>query len=327
METEEINQLVREGEELGFDYYWMPDQTFFKDPFVILTRLVDITSYIKLGIAVTNPYTRHPVQVARAIGTLNHISRGRVSLGLGAGNRKQLLEPLGMRQSKPAIACQEATQIIRKLVTGETVTFQGEFFSVTGVRLEFPVESAPPVLMAGRGPMTLQKAGEVADGVIIGGLVAKVGLQYAFRNIRNGLSTSTQPNKDFYKVSWVTAQLTEDPEQAMKEAKPIIGHIIGGAPSQVLNALKIDQGRQERLKAAYAQGGPQAAADYVTDTEVDMFSIIGHAEKFIKKIKLLSEFGIDQISLLLGPRSLTDTLKFLESFSDQVMAKINWTQL
>ena len=91
MRARDASETARLVEELGYDDLWIPDQSFHHDPFILLTRCAGATSSIRLGVAVTNPLTRHPVQIARASATLAELSGGRFVLGLGAGNRSRVL--------------------------------------------------------------------------------------------------------------------------------------------------------------------------------------------------------------------------------------------
>ena len=75
-------QLAQLGEALGFNFFWLPDQTFFPDPYIILGLIAQATKQIQIGLAVTNPHTRHPAISARSIGTLSQIAPGRVHLGM-----------------------------------------------------------------------------------------------------------------------------------------------------------------------------------------------------------------------------------------------------
>ena len=92
-------ELVQLAEELGFDCAWIPDQTFYRDPYVVLAALARATSTIALGVGVTNPFTRHPAMTARAIASVEELAPGRVALGVGAGNVRELLAPLGLPSS------------------------------------------------------------------------------------------------------------------------------------------------------------------------------------------------------------------------------------
>src|SRR5688572_9463222 len=109
-------ELVQLGERLGYDYAFQPDQTYRQDPFVMLTACALATERIGLGLFVTNPYTRHPALMARAAGVLVEVANGRFVLGIGAANRKQVLEPLGYDTTRTAARIREAVIVIRTLL-------------------------------------------------------------------------------------------------------------------------------------------------------------------------------------------------------------------
>src|SRR5687767_15819548 len=96
MPARDVVALARQAEALGYDDLYLPDQTFHRDPFALLALCAEATERIRLGLAVTNPYTRHPVQIARAAATLAEMSEGRFVLGLGAGNKPRVLAGLGI---------------------------------------------------------------------------------------------------------------------------------------------------------------------------------------------------------------------------------------
>ena len=74
----------------GYDLAWVPDQGFMQDPFVALSYLTTRTEKIALGVGVTNPYQRHPVQIARAAAALADLRPGGFILGLGAGEKRRI---------------------------------------------------------------------------------------------------------------------------------------------------------------------------------------------------------------------------------------------
>lgn len=164
----------------------MPDQTFHRDVFAVLTACAAGTRKINLGIGVTNPFTRHPVLIARAAATVDEISGGRLTLGISAGNRRELLRPLGFEQERTALRCREAVVVIKALLRGDRVTHVSDTLTVREVALDFRARPEMPVYLAGRGPQVLKAAGEVADGVIVGALSSLAGLRYALGQITSG---------------------------------------------------------------------------------------------------------------------------------------------
>ncbi|MFQ5923078.1 MAG: LLM class flavin-dependent oxidoreductase [Anaerolineales bacterium] len=68
--AERLVNLAQFAESHAFEHIWYADEKFFRDPFVSLTFLLQQTSRIKVGIGVTDPYTRHPALIAMAMGTM-----------------------------------------------------------------------------------------------------------------------------------------------------------------------------------------------------------------------------------------------------------------
>ncbi len=316
-------ELVALAEDLGYDYAWIPDQTFYRDTYVMLTACAAKTKRIRLGVGVTNPYTRHPAIAARAIATVDEISGGRAVLGIGAGNNKELLAPLGIDQGRAAAKCKEMLLVVREMLSGQTVAFKGEEFTVDGVGMEFETRPDIPLYLAGRGPMILAAGGEVADGVIIGGLCSEKGLRYAFDLIKRGASQAGRDLAAMDTVSWVTVHLAEDRQSVLDNLRPVVGHIMGGAPETVLQTLGFEPGFIAELKKKYRAGGPKGVTSMITDDAIEAFTIVGDAVECAERIKNLEKWGMTQVSLLMPPGTTGDYALLLKKFAEQVMPKFS----
>jgi 5,10-methylenetetrahydromethanopterin reductase len=310
--------LVRVAEELGYDYAWIPDQTFYRDPYVVMAAMGLATERIQIGVGVTNPYTRHPAMAARAIATLDEVAPGRIHLGVGAGNRKELLNPLGLDSSYAAAKCREMVELVRALLSGETVDYRGEHYQAVEIPMDFQARPDIPLHIAGRGALVLQAAGEVADGVIIGGLCTPKGIGYALKQVNKGANKSGRDRTDMHVVSWVTIDVTEDRESALHDIRPVVAHIIGGAPLGVLQAIDLPMDTVETIKAIYVDEGIDQAAKHVTEECIDAFTIIGDAQTCIERIRSLSEAGVTQVSMLMPPGSVAQYEQRLRHFADAI---------
>src|SRR5919108_5338099 len=152
--------LTRQAEAAGFDYAWLFDShVLWREAYVLLTLMAQASERLRLGTCVTNPGTREPSVTASALAVLNEVSGGRMDLGIGRGDSARRV--LG----KPPITMahtEEAIKVIRALVAGEAVTYEG-------TELLFPWTAGwqLPIWVAGYGPMALATTGRVADGVIL----------------------------------------------------------------------------------------------------------------------------------------------------------------
>lgn len=298
--------LVQEAERLGYDVAWMPDQTFQRDPYVMLAAIGQATERITIGLAVTNPYTRHPAVAARAIGTVEEFAPGRLVFGVGAGNPREVVAALGLADGHAAGRCAEMVQIVRDLLSGQTVDFAGEHFVLNGVRLRFDVPRPVPVFLAGRGPHVLRAAGRVADGVIVGGMATRHGLEYALGEVRAGAEKAGRRLEDLAVMSWTGCEVTDDRPARVERRKPVVAHVIGGAPMEALLGAGLAESTAVEVKNAYHERGDQYAARYVTEECVDAFSIIGDAQFCRERIGVLAEAGAQQFSVLMPYNSTVE---------------------
>src|ERR1700678_147814 len=85
------------AEQAGLDEVWLGDEGPARDPFALLAAAAGVTTTIRLGVAVTNPYLRHPATTAATALTVHELSGGRMVLGMGAGGDLAL----GPAQLKP----------------------------------------------------------------------------------------------------------------------------------------------------------------------------------------------------------------------------------
>jgi probable F420-dependent oxidoreductase len=156
----------RRAEERGFRAAWFPEITF-GDAFGPATGVALRTSTLQVGTGVVGIWSRSPVTMALQAATLNELAGGRLILGLGLQARGYVEGWHGQRYERPVRAMREYLTILRRILAGESVTFEGEIFSVRGFQLTMqPPERPPRIYMAAIGPQMLRLAGEIADGVL-----------------------------------------------------------------------------------------------------------------------------------------------------------------
>ncbi|HVU14111.1 MAG TPA: LLM class flavin-dependent oxidoreductase [Phototrophicaceae bacterium] len=314
--------LVKTGESLGYDAAWVPDQTFYLDPFVSLALCAAATDHIELVIGVANPYTRHPVQVARALGTLDDAAPGRVALGYGAGNRRQLVVPLGGELERPAAHVRAAVKICRALFRGETLHYRNDLFVAEGVQLQMPAHPNVPIYVAARGPRILEVAGELADAVVIGAITSPGGIEYALRHLRIGAERAGRDWHAIGRMLWITCHVTEDKALWIERYRPNAAHILAGAPPEIFDALKLTAQFMVKLKARYAEGGSARAAYLVPDDLVLQLAAIGSADEIADQLQRAADCGIDQIGILVNAPTIEESHQSIRRFAEEVMPKL-----
>ena len=160
-----VNNFLR-AEKAGFDYGWLPDFAEMISLYPALAVLAWNTKRMKLGSAVTNPFTRHPLVTAGAIAAIDQLSHGRAVLGISSGDGATL-HSIGIEMKRPILAVRESVEIIRKALTGEKMSYDGEIFTIREYQLTCLPKNRVPIFIGAKGPMMLSLAGKIADGVSI----------------------------------------------------------------------------------------------------------------------------------------------------------------
>lgn len=166
---------ARAAEEAGFDLVMVADHIGVArhSPMVNLTAMAAATEWIRLGTYVLNNDMRHPVQLAWEASTLDRISDGRFELGLGAGHSMHEYAEVGISFDEPSIRkarLREAVEIIRPLLDGETVDFDGDHYRIEEAAVTRAVQERLPILVGSQGAAMLRHAGEYGDAVGLMGL-------------------------------------------------------------------------------------------------------------------------------------------------------------
>ncbi len=149
-------QQIETLDALGYDDVWMTEHHFFEyggtvpDPAVFLAAAAGRTTRIRLGIAVVVLPLRNPIHVAETYAMLDVISNGRLEFGIARGSTPAEFDGFGIDYAESAARMREAMTIVRKAWTGDTVTYQGEFYNIPGVRvLPKPLQQPHPPVWVG----------------------------------------------------------------------------------------------------------------------------------------------------------------------------------
>jgi len=172
-------ELIRravEAERAGFDFVeisdhfhpWLPEHGHSSFAWAILSAIAAQTTTLRLATGVTCPSVRyHPAIVAQAAATLQIISDGRFTLGVGAGER---LSERIVGQGWPEVGdrharFREALEIIRLLWSGGTHSYRGEHLRLEDARVYDLPETLPEIVVAAGGPQAASLAAELGDGI------------------------------------------------------------------------------------------------------------------------------------------------------------------
>ena len=165
----EVARCARLAEDAGFDIFQVGDHIGAEPSALLaLTAAAMATHRIRLGTLVLNNDLRHPVTLAQELATLDHLSAGRLEVGMGAGHSFTEYAAMGMSFDPPAVRKErlaEAVEIVRALLDGGSVTFAGCHYRLDGAVTLPSLQTHVPMLVAVNGRAALAHAVEHADVV------------------------------------------------------------------------------------------------------------------------------------------------------------------
>lgn len=303
--VEKVVELARKAEEAGFEYCWVTDHYNNRNVYSFLTAIAQNTEKMMIGPGVTNPYLIHPAVTASAIASIDEISKGRAILGISAGD-KTILDSLGVKLEKPLATMSESIQIIRRLLAGEKVNFDGKIFRLSGVKLNFKSKHEIPIYMGAQGPKMLRLAGKISDGALVNASHPS-DLNYAVSQIRSGADEAGRDFKEIDITAYTSFSVAESDEKAKEAAKPVVVFIVSATPSVVLERHGISTEDASKVREALKSGKFGEAMACITEAMLNSFCIYGTPADCVKRIEEISKSGVTQLVIgsPIGPDSST----------------------
>jgi len=315
--------VVRLCEELGYDVLWYANEKFYRDPYVGLAVAAMSSRTLKLGTYVADPYSAHPALTAVAIASLDELSGGRAVLLLGAGGTG--LDRLAIERRRPARAIWETITVVRRLLAGETVSFEGEIVRLNGVRLAFAARPNIPIYVASRGDRVLAAAGEKADGVMIATYATRRGVQHALARVEDGARGAGRKLSDIALVSRVDGWIDEDRQRARAALRPMVARLLAASypDRSFVHAAGVEVPAElESIAARRDREAASAAAHLVPDSLLDAFTWTGTAEEVAKKVAAVADLGINRVTFMPHPPPGDAVEKGIRAFATEVLPRV-----
>lgn len=298
----QVASLAAEAESLGFAGFWYADERFYRDTYAVLALCARATSTIRLGPAVTDPYTRHPAITAASVATLDEASAGRAVLGIGAGIGG--FKNLGIQRRRPATTVREGIAIIRSLLSGATVTYEGQSVVLRDAKLAIPAREVP-IYLAADGPMMLRLAGAVADGVIIYHAATRETLAPKLARVDDGVHQRGRTARPRV-VARLDVCVSTDATAAVRRAKHRVARYLWARYPDKLgyldaHGLRLPKSLRRHFDSVGEFPGSQKLEVYegtarlIPDELVFPLTIAGTPSEVITRIRGLRQIGIDEV--------------------------------
>jgi len=288
----EIVECVRLAEELGYESAWMTEG-HAGDQFAILGAGATVTRRIKLGTAISSVFVRSAPTIAMAAATVDHLSGGRLVLGLGSSHKVQVEGEHGIAFGRAIPRLRDTVAVVRALLRDGTVSHEGEVISIDRFDLWFtPLRKAIPIYLAALFPAMLQIAGELAQGVLLTYPTLASGRRAA-ENVAIGARRAGRRPEDVEIASLLPCQVAESGAEARERLRPGIAFYVGFFPRY--HRLLAEAGFADAVaavKAAWDRGDRDGAARLVPDALIDAVALAGTPAECREKIERYRASGI-----------------------------------
>jgi F420-dependent oxidoreductase-like protein len=288
-------ELVREAERLGYHSVWT-SESWGSDAFTPLTWIAAHTSTIRLGTAVAQMAARSPAATAMHALTLDHLSGGRLLLGLGLSG-PQVVEGWYGRPfpSSPLTATREYVDVVRQVLRREgpvrldgrfhALPYQGADGTGTGKALKpitHPLRADLPVLLGAEGPRNIAQTVRIADGW----------LPLYWSPERTGLYADTLADAPdgFIVAPMAQARVCDDVAEGLRPVKTMLGLYIGGMGHAGRNfhaRLMARMGYEQearRVQELFLAGRREEAVAAVPDAFADEISLVGPRRRIARRL-------------------------------------------
>ena len=316
----DIVEYGRIAEREGFDSIWLAELYYHRGLISVASAVAANTERIKLGLGIVSPFSRHPGVIAMEAATLDEMSGGRLLLGVGIS--QIAVDRQGITDAKPAVSLREAIEILRGFFAGETVVYDGRFFKMAapGARLGFtPRRRSVPIYVGGMGPKSLELAGRIADGAILGMFSTPGFIRYVRESVEKGLRASGRTWQHFDLRSYITFSIHEDSRLAKDATRKILVEYLSERVSTSASNLGsprlrysgVDEREFARVKSGVmqymAQGRPEEAEQSIPVELIDRLIVAGTPAECRAKLKEYLDAGLDVPVLyhVLGPDTKT----------------------
>ena len=228
-----IRNFATRAEALGYESLWVQEKIIGDvdslEPINLLSYVSAITKDIDLGIAVIIATTRNPFMLAKELGTLDHLSGGRLILGYALGGRPDTYSLLGAPGEKRVRHFNECLSVLEKLWTQEKASFQGEFWDFKNVSmLPLPVQRPrPPIWFGGRHEAALKRSVRRGDGWMGAGSTSTRQFKDHCRIVKSELNRLGKDESKFTISKRVYVAVDDDETRALKRLTDWFGSHYG----------------------------------------------------------------------------------------------------
>lgn len=313
-------EIAQEAEKLGYDAVFTAE-AYGSDVFTPLAWIGAHTSRIRLGTGIAQMSARAPTATAMAAMTLDHLSAGRMILGLGVSGPQVVEGWYGAPFGKPLARTREYVDIVRQVLKRNApVSNSGEHYPLpyTGAgawglgkplkSITHPLRDQLPIFLGAEGPKNVAMAAEIADGWLP--------LYYSPYRQQVYADQIAGARPGFEIMQGVSVVINDDVEEALIPLKHNLALYIGGMGArsrnfhnELVKRMGFEQAAQQ-IQDLYLAGKKQEAARAVPTQLADEISLVGPVARIRERLDAWRDTPVT--SLLVSTRSIGELRTFAE---------------
>lgn len=308
-------QVVRQAEERGFEYVSV-GEAWGTETCTLVAALLTCSRRIHIGTGIVSLYLRPPTLTAMQAATLDLIAPGRVRLGLGVSTRN-INSFHGVPWDFPVSRTREYVAILRRVLAGEKVTYDGRFYKPQGFQLSMEPPKQLPIYLAAVNPQMLQLAGEIADGVLLAWLPVSQ-LPHSLAEIAKGAKRVGRSLSDIDIGCYIHTAVTKDRERTLKQLRRVlVGYC--QANTYIQGFRRFGYGDILNEVHAYWKAGDRTGAEAaIPESMVEDLYVFGAPDECRAHIDRFIKAGLQLPVIAAPPSSRTtqdDFYELLEAFA------------
>jgi probable F420-dependent oxidoreductase len=253
-----VVNFAKKCEAMGLHSMWTIDRIAYDnlEALTVLAAAAGATQRIRLGTSVLLPGLRQPALLAKIIATIDFISNGRITIGVGFGSRESDFSSVEVPYQARGSRAVECVQLMKRLWSEENVTHKGRFFNVQNLTVgPRPIQKPIPIFTGGSAEVALKRAGTWADGFICGSSAIPDFPTTWDKVASYAAAAGRNPNK-IEKAGLTFMAINDDHAKAVKSVESYVMRYYGRLRADVANTSLVGSAAvvAERIHAFLGKG-------------------------------------------------------------------------
>ena len=306
---DEAIEVVRAASTMGFawvsiGHHWISHPTVWPQPFPLLARLAPETGELRLKTSMLLLPLLNAVDVAENVATLDHITHGRLDVGVAIGYRERELEAARLTRKDRVAKLEESLDVMKRLWRGDDVTVDGRYTTLTAVRMGFTPHQTPhpPLEMGAQSVGATRRAARLVDAVFFGPQVAWTDVARLVRVYREARMSEgpRTPGRALASRSLIVG--------ASKEAARAAAHAYLERTFAMYRGWQMQEPTMVPLQLGF-------------DTDLDAWTINGTAAQCVESLVHARALGLDGVGLSIYslPRGVDARIEYLQMIDQEIV--------